>query len=58
MWHEVKSKKLKCSSFFKTFDLFKADIDWCISVSASLVPGLALCPGTGAAERLQETLYR
>jgi hypothetical protein len=24
---------------------------------ASLVPGPALCPDTGAAERLQETLY-
>jgi hypothetical protein len=34
-----------------------AGIDWSISASASLVPGPALCPGAGAAERSQETLY-
>jgi hypothetical protein len=31
--------------------------DQLVSVSAGLVPGPALCPGAGAAERSQETLY-
>ena len=28
-----------------------------VSISAGLVPGPALCPGAGAAERPQEILY-
>jgi hypothetical protein len=32
-------------------------LDFLVSVSAGLVPEPALCPGAGAAERSQETLY-
>jgi hypothetical protein len=32
--------------------------DHLVSVSAGLVPEPALCPGAGAAERSQETLYK
>jgi hypothetical protein len=32
-------------------------LDHLVSVSAGLVPEPALCPGAGAAERSQETLY-
>ena len=32
-------------------------LDRLVSISAGLVPGPALCPGAGAAERSQETLY-
>jgi hypothetical protein len=33
-------------------------LDYSVSISASLVPGPALCPGAGAAERPQEILYK
>jgi hypothetical protein len=32
-------------------------LDQLVSVSGDLVPEPALCPGAGAAERSQETLY-
>ena len=32
-------------------------LDQSVSISGSLVPGPALCPGAGAAERPQEILY-
>jgi hypothetical protein len=32
-------------------------LDRLVSISAGLVPEPALCPGTGAADRSQETLY-
>jgi hypothetical protein len=32
-------------------------LDHSVSISGGLVPEPALCPGTGAAERSQETLY-
>ena len=32
-------------------------LDQSVSIGAGLVPGLALCPGAGAAERPQEMLY-
>jgi hypothetical protein len=32
-------------------------LDHLVSISVSLVPGPGICPGAGAAERPQETLY-
>jgi len=38
-------------------DFAKPVLDQLVSISAYLVPGPALCPGDGAAERPQEILY-
>jgi hypothetical protein len=36
---------------------FRPVLDQSVSISAAFVPEPTLCPGAGAAERSQETLY-
>jgi hypothetical protein len=49
---QYRHRKVLIMTFFRPL------LDHLVSISAGLVPAPALCPGAGAAERSQETLYR